>query len=264
MASGALAQESAAPEASPAEAPKKTLDKIIVEGQKLELSTSEPGKMVFTPKLIAKVNGEGSRAQLHNSYTLVFTPVSLSGDGFVDRDVTRPDSSQFLHPFISVRRHGTVNGLIVREIEKYELEFTEEGLYALTSVHFRVPKKTWVGFNGYIDEVSGVRRSVPPDWLTTYSYCLAEGTLLFDVEIDKVNALGDLLIHGLTRDESSYAEHHPIIATEAPTEHVESTNLYLKSPDRTVWGVGRFETSMCPEDTDFVTSGWKLAEDWSW
>lgn len=141
----------------------------------------------------------------------------------------------------------------------------EEGFYALSQIRYRVQTRLTI-----IDDPTVPTSIIAfevEESLDDIIYCLAEGTLLFDVEADAKATYGKLVARGLGRDKDQWSDHYPIVATGAPTTRPADGYIFAKDPDPVAWGVGRFDPKggLCPATAEhYVTSGWPISENWSW
>lgn len=249
---------------STAQEDQKTLDEIVVEGQQFEgLPPLPTGDFVLSPELVVRINGESGRAALHAYYEFVFDPVIVNDNGFVIPDVDPRRKRETLRPVLRDKQPRT--GTHIKRIPPSFYKMTlEEGFYALTQINYRIQTRTTI-----IEDPS------QPTALTQFEiesslddrrYCLAEGTLIFDVQEDTAATFGKVVIRGLGRDREQDAAHFPIVATDSPTTRPADGYIFAKDPDPVAWGVAHFDpdNGLCQNGEHFVTSGWPISENWSW
>lgn len=260
----ALAQSTQTDTPEPSQDSEKTLGEVIVEGQVFkDLPPLPKGNIVFSPELITRVNGEGSRAALHNYYELVFDPVIVNDDGFLQPDPDPRRKRETLRPQLAEKRPRT--GSHIKRVPPSFYKLTlEEGFYALTQVNYRIQTKIPIIFDP--TEAGAVIDAELERSLEDFQYCLAKGTLLFDVEKDKTATFSRIMFRGLGRDKEERPTHVPIAAAEDPTTRPADGYIFAKDPDPVSWGAGYFdaESGMCQRGEHFVVSGWKMSDSWRW
>jgi len=242
----------------------KTLDEIVVEGQTFEKAQPLPkGEVILSPELVRRVNGESGRSAIHAYYEFVFDPVTVNdrGEIFLDPDPRR--KRETLRPQMRQKRPRTGSHIKVIPPSFYKLTL-EEGFYALSQIRYRAQTRITV-----IEDPTQFAQNdfEVEESLDVITYCLAKGTLIFDVEADTKATYGKLIARGLFRDKNKWPQHFPIVATDAPATRPADGYLFAKDPNPVAWGVGRFdpEGGLCPQTAErFVTSGWPISENWAW
>lgn len=263
IASEATAQEAPAPAAEEDE--EKKLDQIVVEGKSYDdLPPLPKGEIELSPELISRVNDEKGRPALHAYYEFVFDPVIVNANGSLQLDPDPRRSREVLRPQLKQNRSRT--GSHIKRIPPSFYKLTlEEGFYALTQINYRIQTRTPIILDP--EDPGGVIDAEIDRSLDIFQYCLADGTLLFDVTADTKATLGKIMIRGMGRDKDAYAGHKPIAATGAPTTRPADGFIFAKDPDPVAWGIGYFDAeTMCQgqRDKQFVTSGWALDDSWVW
>lgn len=248
---------------STAQDDEKILSEVVVEGQKFDKAQPIPiGEIILSPELVTRVNGEGGRPILHAYYEFVFDPVYVSSDGYLTPDPDPRRKRETLRPQLRQKRARTGSNIKRIPPSFYKLTL-EEGFYALTQVRYRVQTRNTIIAP---DDPQSVVDFEIESSLEDFEYCLAEGTLVFDVQADRTATFGKLVARGLGRDKDKFGEHFPIVATDAPTTRPADGRVFAKDPDPVSWGVGRFDadSGLCPRGEHFVTSGWSISGNWSW
>lgn len=244
----------------------KTLEEITVEGQQFEKRQPLPkGNFVFSPKLVTRVNGESGRAALHSFYELIFDPVIVNDNGYLEFDADPRRERKSIKPQLRDKRPRT--GTHIKRIPPSFYKFTlEEGLYALTQINYRIQTRPTI-INDPTQPSAIIDFEIEAS-LDDFRYCLSEGTLVFDVQKDTTATFGKLIIRGLgrVRHDYDFENHAPIVAVEAPTTRPADGHLFAKDPNPVAWGVGHFDpnSKMCQSGDHFVTSGWPISKEWVW
>jgi len=241
----------------------RVLDEIVTEGRGLDLDLPKTGEFLFRPILYAH---DRNNTVSIRTVEFVFAPVELNEAGVA---IVAPETQR--------TRYKSILRIPIPDATPYSSNYKQRlkadaykpksldlpaGTYVLSEVKYVSIETQVVSGNSF-----GSLNTTNPQVLegigfredpVLASYCLSEGTILFDVENGAAQYLGALALSDLPRNEARYRDHTPFMALDRNRDqlngrYAERTNILDASIDAVT-----FEDSgdVCSPDA-YRISGWQ-------